>query len=236
MWGRGTSMLVTLPLFPLCPGSAHHQLSPHDPQPGLTYSKGTATALLKKHDWPHRASPKAGFLSLAETKRKCPKRMRSRLVYCVPITRRSPGRSLSWSISPQERHGEARLTKALENVPHLWAHIRAPCAMGHKEEGPWGGWGGGSGSLGWLRRGAGTPRAGCRPPIACQRSDGTTLGALKSPQTKVFRIVRALSQSPVCLLFSVAFSSGHKALNQHSAEPGETKGLKHLIWTRVGVF
>lgn len=88
-------MLVTLLLFPLCPGSAHHHLSPHDPQPGLIYSKDTATALLKKHDWPLRASPKAGFLSLTQTKRKCPKRMRARLVYCVPITRRSPGWSLS---------------------------------------------------------------------------------------------------------------------------------------------
>jgi len=48
MWRREISMLVTLTLFPLCPGSVQHQLSPHDPQPGLTYSKDTATALLKK--------------------------------------------------------------------------------------------------------------------------------------------------------------------------------------------
>lgn len=135
-----------------------------------------------------------------------------------------------------EKHGSPKpwrtfLTCGLTSELHvLWdirERVRGVAVEGGA--GPWGGCGGGSGSLGWLRRGAGTPRAGCRPPIACQRSDGTTLGALKSPQTKVFRIVRALSQSPVCLLFSVAFSSGHKALNQHSAEPGETKGLKHLI-------
>lgn len=63
MWGRGIFMLITLPLFPLCPSSVHCQLSPHDPQPGLTYSKDMATALLKKHDQPLRESPKAGFLS-----------------------------------------------------------------------------------------------------------------------------------------------------------------------------
>lgn len=60
-----------------------------------------------------------------------------------------------------------------------------------------------------------------RPPIGCQRTDGTMLGVLKSPQTKVFCIVRVLIQSPVFLLFSVAFGLGHKALNQHSAEPGK---------------
>lgn len=173
----------------------------------------------KKHDRPIRVSPKAGFLSLADAKRKCLKRMRAGLVYCVPIPRRSPGWFLS--VCPWERHGQAWITKALEDVPHLCPRTRAPCAVGQ-----------GSGSVGWLRRGAGTPWAGCGPPVGCQHSDGTTLGVLKSPQTRVFHIVHVLIQSPVFLLFSVAFGLGHKALNQHSAEPGKSKGLKHLIRTR----
>lgn len=65
--------------------------------------------------------------------------------------------------------------------------------------------------------------AGLQGRVGCQGSDGSTLGVLRSPQTKAFHIVRALIQSPVFLLFSVAFGLGHKALNQHSAEPGKSE-------------
>lgn len=62
VWGRGILMLVTL----CAVSSAHCQLYPHDPQPGLTYSKHTTAALLKNRDQPLRGSPKTGFLPLAE--------------------------------------------------------------------------------------------------------------------------------------------------------------------------
>lgn len=58
------------------------------------------------------------------------------------------------------------------------------------------------------------------------------LAVLKRPQTKAFHIVHVFIQSPVFLLFSVAFSLDHKALNQGSAEPGKSEGLKHLISTK----
>lgn len=208
MWGRGILVLIILLLFPLCPSSVHHQLSSHDPQPGLTYSKDTATALLKKHDQPLRVTPKAGFLS-----RRCQEKMseenekRTCLVCPHPST-------FSWLV-PLMTHvslGNAWLTKALQDVLHLWPRTRALCAVRQ-----------GSRSAGWLWRAAGTPQASCRPLLRCQRSDGTMLGVLKGPQTKVFCIVHVLIQSPVFLLFSVAFGLGHKALNQHSAEPSKSK-------------
>lgn len=147
------------------------------------------------------------------------KRMRPELIYYIP--RSSPGWLLSWSVSSQERHGKAQFSTFLEEVPRLWPLSRAPCAVGH-----------GSRSEAWPWKGAGTPWAGCRPPKGCQPSDDTTLGVLKSPQSKVFCIVRVLIPSLVFLLFSAEFVFGHRALNQHSVEPGKSRELEHLIRIR----
>lgn len=210
-------MLVTLCTV----SSAHCQLSPHDPQPGLTYSKHTATVLLKNHEQPLRRSPKAGFLPLSsKAKRKCPREDRSpesrtRLL-CPPsleVLLAGPSPDPCLLGRGMEKHG------SLKPWRRFLTFGLTPKVL----------WDRGGG---WLWRGAGTLQASCGPTVGCQRPDGTTLGDLKSPQTKVFRIVRELIQSPVFLLFSVAFGLGHKGLTEHSAEPGKSKGLKHLMRTR----
>lgn len=66
----------------------------------------------------------------------------------------------------------------------------------------------------------------------CQPSDDTTLSVLKSPQSKIFCIVRVLIPSLVFLLFSGEFVFGHRALNKHSVDPGKSRELEHLIRRR----
>lgn len=103
---------------------------------------------------------------------------------------------LLWGLLVCVSSGETQLTSGLGSTPHLRLCTRAPVLQ--KE-------------------------AGLQGRVGCQGSDGSTLGVLRSPRTKAFHIVRALIQSPVFLLFSVAFGLGHKALNQHSAEPGKSE-------------
>lgn len=172
-----------------CPGSGHHQLSPHGPQPELTCPKDVATVLLIIHEQPRAA---------VSAKRKCLKRVGAEPIHYIP--RSSSGWLLSWSMLI----GKAQLSKYLEEVPHLWPPSKAPCAVGHRSR-----------SEAWPWKSAGTPWAwaGCRPPKGCQPSDDTTLGVLKNPQSELFCTVHALIPSLVFQLFSAEFVFGQKALN-----------------------